>query len=276
MDIQGKNVIITGASKGIGKAIAERLASEGANVVLAARTQATLDETVKVLQAKSNGRILGVACDVGNLDDLENLVNTTREELGPVDILINNAGVTSQYPFEKQPFDDFERLVHTNYLGYVRLIRLVINEMIERKQGAIINSVSGSTLVDPIPRGFLTYSSLKVGLRAFLKGLFWELRDHNIKVTSILPGVVASDLTDSLENITSQMRERLMDPQAVVDMVMFALSVPANCCPLELAVINQQTPWTKPVIDYKQQMADCPHCGENIEEMKKRKLEKQS
>ncbi|MCA9394614.1 MAG: SDR family oxidoreductase [Candidatus Omnitrophica bacterium] len=273
MDIKGKNAVITGASKGIGKAIAERLAAEGANVVLAARTQATLDDTVNKLQAQSAGKILGVACDVGKMEDLQNLVDTTRAQLGPIDILINNAGVTSQFPFEKQPFDDFERLVHTNYLGYVRLIRLVINEMIERKQGAIINSVSGSTLVDPIPRGFLTYSSLKVGLRAFLKGLFWELRDHNIKVTSILPGVVASDLTDSLENITAQQRDRLMDPQAVVDMVMFALSVPANCCPLELAVINQQTPWTKPVIDYKQQMADCPHCGENIEEMKRRKLE---
>ncbi len=276
MDIKGKNVIITGASKGIGKAIAERLAAEGANIVLAARTQATLDETVKDIRSRADGRILGVSCDVGNLADLEEVVNTARSELGPVDILINNAGVTSQYPFEKQPFDDFERLVHTNYLGYVRLIRLVINEMIERKQGAIINTVSGSTLCDPIPRGFLAYSSLKVGLRAFLKGLFWELRDHNIKVTSILPGVVASDLTDSLDNITSQIRDRLMDPQAVVDMVVFALSVPANCCPLELAVINQQTPWTKPVIDYKQQMADCPHCGENIEEMKKRKLEKKA
>lgn len=273
MELTGKNAIITGASKGIGKAIAERLAKEGANVVLAARTQSTLDETVTAVQAQSSARVLGVRCDVSNLADLENLVNTTRSELGPIDILINNAGVTSQYPFEKQPFDDFEKLVHTNYLGYVRLIRLVINEMIERKQGAIINSVSGSTLVDPIPRGFLTYSSLKVGLRAFLKGLFWELRDHGIKVTSILPGVVVSDLTDSLENITAQQRDRLMEPEAVVDMVMFALSVPANCCPLELAVINQQTPWTKPVIDYKQQMADCPHCGENIEEMKKKKLQ---
>lgn len=276
MELKGKNAIITGASKGIGRAIAERLAKAGVNVVMAARTKATLDEAVLAVQAQSAARVLGVACDVGNLADLENLVETTRKELGPVDILINNAGVSSQYPFEKQPFDDFERLVQTNYLGYVRLIRLVINEMIERKQGAIINSVSGSTLVDPIPRGFLAYSSLKVGLRAFLKGLFWELRDHGIKVTSILPGVVASDLTDKLEHITAQQRDRLMEPEAVVDMVMFALSVPANCCPLELAVINQQTPWTKPVIDYKQQMADCPHCGENIEEMKKRKLEKKT
>lgn len=256
MELKGKNAIITGASKGIGKAIALRLAQNGVNVALAARTQETLDATVNEITNNTDAKAIGVATDVGSLSDLENLVNTTRSELGPIDILINNAGVSSQYPFEKQPFDDFEKLVQTNYLGYVRLIRLVINEMIERKQGAIINSVSGSTLVDPIPRGFLTYSSLKVGLRAFLKGLFWELRDHGIKVTSILPGVVDSDLTDKLDHITQEQKERLMSPEAVVDMVMFALSVPQNACPLELAVINQQTPWTKPVIDYKQDQAD--------------------
>lgn len=255
MKLIGKNAIITGASKGIGKAIATRLAKEGVNVALAARTRSTLDEAVKEIKKLSNAGVIGVECDVSSLEDLNNLVDTTRREFGPIDILINNAGVSSQYPFEKQPFEDFEKLVQTNYLGYVRLIRLVINEMIERKQGAIINSVSGSTLVDPIPRGFLTYSSLKVGLRAFLKGLFWEMRDHGIKVTSILPGVVDSDLTDKLEHITQEQKDRLMKPEAVVDMVMFALSVPANACPLELAVINQQTPWTKPIIDYKQKQA---------------------
>ena len=104
-------------------------------------------------------------------------------------------------------------------------------------------------------RNFITYSSLKVGLRAFLKGLFWEMRDYGIKVTSILPGVVDSDLTDHLKNITQEQKERLMSAETVADMVMFALSIPANACPLELAVINQQTPWTKPVIDYEQKQA---------------------
>ncbi|MBP9853686.1 MAG: SDR family oxidoreductase [Candidatus Omnitrophica bacterium] len=255
MKLTGKNAIITGASKGIGNAIATRLAIEGANVVLAARTKSTLDEAVNEIKKQSNAGVLGVVCDVANFEDLQNLVDTARKNFGPIDILINNAGVSSQYPFEKQPFEDFEKLVQTNYLGYVRLIRLVINEMIERKQGSIINTVSGSTLVDPIPRGFLTYSSLKVGLKAFLKGLFWEMRDHGIKVTSILPGVVDSDLTDKLQHITREQKDRLMSTQTVVDMVMFALSLPANVCPLELAVINQQTPWTQPIIDYKQQQA---------------------
>ncbi len=256
LNLKGKNAIITGASKGIGNAIAARLAQEGVNVLMAARTQSTLDEASNEIRKKYPGvRVLGLATDVARLDGLQRLVNTAVKEFKTIDILINNAGVSSQYPFEKQPLEDLEKLAFTNYLGYVRLIRLVIPYMIERKSGAIINMVSGSTLVDPIPRGFLTYSSLKVGLRAFLKGLFWEMRDHGIKVTSILPGVVDTDLTDHLQDITKEQKDRLMSPEVVVDMIMFALSVPQNACPLELAVINQQTPWTKPIIDYKQAQA---------------------
>ena len=255
VNLKGKNAIITGASKGIGKAIAIKLAESGANLVLAARNQETLDETVAEIKSKSGANIIGVSTDVAKLDDLKRLVDTALSKFKRIDILINNAGVSSQYPFEKQPLEDIENLAHTNYLGYVRLIRLVIPYMIEQKSGAIINMVSGSTLCDPIPKNFLTYSSLKVGLRAFLKGLFWEMRDHGIKVTSILPGVVNTDLTGKLKDIAEEQKDRLMSPDAVVDMVMFALSVPSNACPLELAVINQQTPWTKPVIDYAQTQA---------------------
>jgi len=256
VDLQGKNAVITGASRGIGKAVAVRLARCGANVALAARRPETLQETVKEIQHQAPGvKVIGVPTDVARLEDLERLARTAFEELGGIDILVNNAGVSSQYPFEQQPMEDLEKLAMTNFLGYARMIRLVINHMIEKKAGTIINMVSGSTLVDPVPRTFVTYSSLKVGLRAFLKGLFWELRDHNIKITSILPGVVDTELTDKLANITQEQKDRLMNAETVVDMVMFALSVPTNACPLELAVINQKTPWTKPVIDYKQQQA---------------------
>ncbi len=255
MNLKGKTAVITGASRGIGKAIALRLAESGINLVLAARTQSTLDETVKEIKTKTGVKAIGVATDVAKLEDLKNLTEQAYKEFKDVDILVNCAGVSSQFPFEKQPIEDMEKLAHTNYLGYVRLIRLLIPKMIERKKGSIISIVSGSTLVDPIPRTFLTYSSLKVGLRAFLKGLFWEMRDHGIKVTSILPGVVDSDLTGHLQDIAKEQKDRLMSPQAVADMVMYALSVPENACPLELAVINQQTPWTKPVIDYAQKQA---------------------
>ncbi len=250
-DLKDKVAIVTGASRGIGKALASTAASLGINLVIGARQEGPLKETADEVAKKYKVEVLAVPCDVTKLEDLENLVNKAKAKFGKVDILINNAGVSSQYPFEKQPIEDFEKLAHTNYLGYVRLIRLVINDMIERKSGAIINMVSGSTLCDPLPRNFIVYSSLKVGLRAFSKGLFWELRDHGIKVTSILPGVTDTDLTGKLKDITTD-TSKLMTTEAIENAVKFALTVPANVCPLEIAVINQQTPWTAPVIPYKQ------------------------
>lgn len=251
-DLKGKTAIVTGASRGIGKALACAAASLGINVAIAARTEGPLKETADEIRKKYKVEVLPIACDVTKLSDLENLVNKAKEKFGKIDILINNAGVSSQYPFEKQPFEDFESLAHTNYLGYVRLIRLVINDMLKNKNGAIINMVSGSTLCDPIPRNFLVYSSLKVGLRAFSKGLFWEMRDYGIKVTSILPGVTDTDLTEKLKEVTTD-TSRLMTTEAIENAVRFALTVPANVCPLEIAVINQQTPWTSAVIPYKQE-----------------------
>jgi 3-oxoacyl-[acyl-carrier protein] reductase len=251
----GKTAIITGASRGIGKAIAIRLAKEGINLVLAARTIGPLETTVRELKDQFKVDVVGVPTDVGKLDDLKNLVQKATAHFKQIDILVNVAGVSSQHPFHEQPIEEMEMLAHINYLGYVRLIRLVIPDMVQRKSGHLINVVSGSTLVDPIPRGFLVYSSLKMGLRAFLKGLFWEMREHNIKITSLLPGVVASDLTDHLKHVAVEQRDRLMAPDAVADMVIFALNCPENSNPLELAVINQLTTWTKPIIDYAQTQA---------------------
>lgn len=253
--LKGKVAIVTGASRGIGKALASTCASLGIDLTIAARQEAPLKETADEIAKQYKVKVLPIVCDVTKLSDLENLVNKTREKYGKIDILINNAGVSSQYPFHKQPMEDFEKLAHTNYLGYVRLIRLVINEMMERKSGAIINMVSGSTLCDPLPRNFIAYSSLKVGLRAFLKGLFWEIRDYGIKITSLLPGVTDTDLTGKLQEVTAD-TSRLMSTKAIEDAVKFALTVPANVCPLEIAIINQQTPWTAPVIPFKQDHPD--------------------
>ena len=252
VNLKGKTAIITGASRGIGKAIASTCASLGINLTIAARQEGPLKETADEIVKIYKVQVLPIVCDVAKLEDLENLVNKTKEKFGKIDILINNAGVSSQYPFHEQPIEDFERLAHTNYLGYVRLIRLVINDMIKAKSGAIINMVSGSTLCDPLPRNFLVYSSLKVGLRAFLKGLFWEIRDHGIKITSLLPGVTDTDLTGKLKEITTD-TSRLMSTEAIENAVKFALTVPQNVCPLEIAIINQQTPWTVPVIPFKQE-----------------------
>ena len=131
------------------------------------------------------------------------------------------------------------------------LSRLVVPHMKEQNSGHIINITSGSVLVDPPPRNFIVYTSLKVALRAFAKGLFWEMRDFGIKVTSIFPGVTETPLTNKLSEVTCD-SDRLCSTESIADTVSFALSVENNANPLELSVINQRTPWTKPVIPFKQ------------------------
>jgi len=245
--LEGKVCLITGASGGIGRVIVKKLAEAGATLVLAARRLEVLEEIKNELVQKD--KILCLRCDVTKQVDLENLVTEALKNFKRIDVLINGAGVSSQHPFHDQPLEDIEKIMYTNYFSYVMLARLVVGHMKDAGGGHIINITSGSVMVDPPPRNFIVYTSLKVGLRAFAKGLFWEMRDFGIKVTSIFPGVTRTPLTGKLKNIA---QDRLMEPEAVADTVLFALSQAKSSCPLELSVINQQTPWTKPVIPFKQ------------------------
>jgi len=244
-----KVCIITGASGGIGKSVVEKLAAQGISLVLAARREEVLEDIKKSLP--SQDKVLSIKCDVTKQSDLENLVNKTIDKFGKIDIVVNGAGVSSQYPFWQQPVEDVEKIMYTNYFSYVMLSRLVVNHMKDAGGGHIVNITSGSVMVDPPPRNFIVYTSLKVALRAFAKGLFWEMRDFGIKVTSIFPGVTRTPLTGKLKDISEE-GGRLMEPEAIADTVLFALTQSENTCPLELAVINQQTPWKKPVIPFKQ------------------------
>ena len=252
-DLEKKVAIITGASGGIGKAIVEKLAKKGVILVLGARRIEVLEEIKKSLPNKE--QVLCLKCDVTNKKDLEMLVNETITRFKRIDIVVNGAGVSSQYPFWQQPPEDIEKVMYTNYYSYVMLSRLVVNQMKAQGSGHIINITSGSVMVDPPPRNFIVYTSLKVALRAFAKGLFWEMRDFGIKITSIFPGVTRTPLTGKLKEVSEEAK-RLMEPQSVADTVIFALMQSENVCPLELAVINQQTPWTKPVIPFKQNHPD--------------------
>ena len=247
--LKDKVCIITGASGGIGRSLVEKLAGQGCKLILAARRVEVLEDIKKSLPDKD--KVISVKCDVTKQSDLENLVSKTLDRFGKIDIIINGAGVSSQHPFWQQPIEDVEKIIYTNYYSYVMLSRLVVNHMKDAGRGHIVNITSGSVMVDPPPRNFIVYTSLKVALRAFAKGLFWEMRDFGIKVTSIFPGVTRTPLTGKLKDI-SQEAGRLMEPEAIADTVLFALTQSDNTCPLELAVINQQTPWKKPVIPFKQ------------------------
>lgn len=247
LNLGGKIALLTGATGGIGREITKKLAKEKVKLVLAGRRQ----DVLRVLEeeVRSHTEVLTVQCDVTQRGQLSNLVEKSLKQYGKIDILINGAGVSSQHPFWEQPLEEIEKVIWTNYYSYIALTRLIVPSMKENKSGHIINITSGSVMVEPPPRNFIVYTSLKVALRAFAKGLFWEMRDFGIKVTSIFPGVTRTSLTEKLKDIA---QDRLIEPEAVAETVLFALRQPLNVCPLELAVINQRTPWTKPVIPFKQ------------------------
>ncbi|MBD3216473.1 MAG: SDR family NAD(P)-dependent oxidoreductase [Candidatus Lokiarchaeota archaeon] len=240
-----KTAIVTGATGGIGHEIVNKLCTSGIGCVVAGRNEEKLRS---LMECSTNGDIIPVRCDVTRLGDLQKLVEAATDGFGKIDILINCAGITSQHHFWEQPIEEIEMVVMTNYYSYVALTRLVVPHMKERGDGHIINITSGSVMVDPPPTKFAVYTSLKVALRSFAKGLFWEMRDFGVKVTSIFPGVTKTPLTNRLENVTQSVEDRLMDPEVIADTVLFAINLPDNVSPLELAVGNRRTPWVKPII----------------------------
>ncbi|MBU1809578.1 MAG: SDR family oxidoreductase, partial [Candidatus Omnitrophica bacterium] len=133
IDLRGKIAIVTGASGGIGREIVKKLGEQNLKMVLAGRRIEALEEIKK--EAGQNKEVFCLKCDVTKQADLEKLVNFTIEKFKKVNILINSAGVSSQYPFWEQPLEDIERVMWTNYYSYVMLSRLVVNQMKEAGGG---------------------------------------------------------------------------------------------------------------------------------------------
>lgn len=197
---EGKVVIVTGASRGIGAAIADRLAREGALVAVSARTvdpdpryQGSLSETVERISA-AGGTAVPIRADMAVSEDRARLVSETVEQLGPVDILINNAAITYYLPFEE--FTDkrrrlmFEVQVHAPY----ELAQLVVPGMRERRRGWIVNISSraaqhpcGPPFDEVYKKGFSVYGMCKGALDRFSTGLAAELEDDGIVVNSLAP-----------------------------------------------------------------------------------------
>jgi uncharacterized protein len=188
MDLQGKVGILTGASRGLGVFFAEALARKGVHLALAARSEQDLAETEARLSS-FGVRTAAITTDVSKLADLENLVARTTTELGPPDLLVNNAGVEKYAHFDDVELEVIERTLRVNLWAPEVLTRLVLPGMIERKRGHIVNvaSVAGKTAV---PYNAI-YSSSKHGLVGFSWSLREEMKPHGIGVSVVCPGFVA-------------------------------------------------------------------------------------
>lgn len=210
--LEDKVAIVTGASRGIGRAIAERFAKEGASVVICGRKQEPLDQVANELRGLS-GRILPIACHVGRLEDLEGMVNVTAREFGKIDILVNNAGTNiAQGPATDMTDAQFDKMVEVNLKSAYRLTRLVAPGMCQRGSGSIINIASIAGIRPQFQS--LLYSMTKAALIMLTQSYALELGPSGVRVNAIAPGLVETRLSEHYWKDESRF-ERLMERQPI-------------------------------------------------------------
>jgi NADP-dependent 3-hydroxy acid dehydrogenase YdfG len=194
-NIQGKIVVITGASSGLGEATARHLAALGATVVLGARRVERIDGLAAEL-AQSGARALAVQTDVTRSAEVKALVDAAVTQYGRVDVMLNNAGLMPHSPLERLKIEDWDRMIDVNIKGVMYGIAAALPHMIAQKSGHIISvsSVAGHK----VRPGSTVYSATKHAVRVISEGLRQEVKAHGLRTTIISPGAVDTELPDSI------------------------------------------------------------------------------
>lgn len=235
MKLQDKVAIITGGSRGIGRAVARVFLREGAVAVLAARNTSELDKTVEELRNGGGTKVAGIRADVSNMEDVRNLFNKTLELYGTVDILVNAAGVQPPIgPFAESDVDEWTSNIRVNLFGTVLCCKHVLPAMISKKRGKIINfSGGGATSSRPY---FSAYACAKTAVVKFTEVLAEEVRERGIHVNAVAPGAVNTRMLDEIIEAgekagSKEWQEALQrrdtggtSPQAPADLVLFLAS----------------------------------------------------
>ncbi|TWI03262.1 3-oxoacyl-[acyl-carrier protein] reductase [Flavobacterium tiangeerense] len=220
-DLKNKTALVTGAGKGIGKAIALALAKEGVNVILVARTQEEIDSVaakVRSLRVKA----LAVTADVADINSVNAAVEKALSEFGAIDILINNAGIASFGKFLELEPTDWERIIQVNLMGPYYVTRAVVPNMIERQTGDIINISSTAGLAGNALTS--AYSASKFALLGLTDSLMQEMRKHNIRVTALTPSTVATDMAKELK-LTDGNPDKVMQAEDMAELVIAQLKL---------------------------------------------------
>lgn len=191
MDLKGKIAIVTGGTRGIGRAIAASLAGAGATVAITARHEHDLAKTVSQLNQKGGGKTAGYVCNVRDYDQVKSMIAQIAADLGGVDILINNAGIGMFGPVESMSVEDFRAVLETNLFGVFYCCHEAIPLMKQRGGGYIIN-ISSLAGANAHPQ-MAAYNASKFGLNGFSEALMQEVRHDGIKVSYIMPGSVNTE-----------------------------------------------------------------------------------
>lgn len=225
--LSGKTAIVTGASRGIGAAIAHRLCETGANVVLCSRSAESVAQIADTLQDKGY-TVFSMAADISRKEDVESLIEKTIEQFSGIDILVNNAGITRDMLLMRLKDEDWDAVLQTNLTGTMYCTRAVLRPMIRQKSGRIINISSVVGLMGNA--GQANYAAAKAGIIGLTKATAKEVGARGITVNAIAPGFITTDMT---AQIPEKNQEQLLEliplrefghPEDVADAVCFLAS----------------------------------------------------
>ncbi|MFB9076965.1 3-ketoacyl-ACP reductase [Flavobacterium procerum] len=220
-NLKNKNALITGAGKGIGKAVAIALAKEGVNLILVSRTQTDIEQLAD--EASNLGvKALALAADVSDINSINKAVEKALAEFKSIDILINSAGIASFGKFLELEPEAWERIIQVNLMGTYYTTRAVIPNMIERQTGDIINisstaGLNGNALTS-------AYSASKFAVLGLTDSLMQEMRKHNIRVSALTPSTVATDMAKDL-NLTDGNPDKVMQAEDMAELIVSQLKL---------------------------------------------------
>ena len=237
MDLKRQTAVVTGSTKGIGKAIAAALIGADIDVVISARDARDIDRAISELNEIGRGRVVGCVCDVGDYAQVTSLFGTAIKAFGGVDILVNNAGIGIFETVEEMSPEDFRAIIDTNIVGVYHCCHHVIPLMKKRGGGYIIN-VSSLAGVNAHPR-MAAYNASKFGLNGFSEALMQEVRHDGIKVSYIMPGSVNTHFGG---DEPSDDKSWQLQPEDVAQVVLDLLNHPARSLPSRVEIRPSKPP----------------------------------
>lgn len=222
-EISGRNVLITGASSGIGRLLALRLAGLGARVALVARRQDELDLVAGEIHA-AGGAAVALACDVGDRDRALATASHAVDTLGPIDVLVNNAGYGHHRRFLGWDLEDMEHVMRVNYLGSLYFTKALLPAMVERGCGWIVFVASVAGRIAPALE--TAYAASKHAVVGLASSLSLEVEDAGVHVLTVLPGAIRTPFFDeeALARLPSVAKRQMAEPEDLVDAMMDALA----------------------------------------------------
>ncbi len=200
LDLSGRVALVTGGSRGIGRATAERLAASGATVVINYRGNTAAAEATVAAITGAGGTALAIQGDVSHPADVEQMVKATLEQFGRIDILVNNAGITRDNLLLRMKDSDFDEVIATNLRGVFLCTRAVLRPMTRQRYGRIINITSVIGLIGNA--GQANYAAAKAGIIGLTKSTAREMASRGITVNAIAPGFIETEMTDALNEET--------------------------------------------------------------------------